>query len=447
MTTAKTNNIEAAGTAAQQTWLGNGNEAVAQAILHIGFDGEGYYPITPSSDAGEEVSKAVAAGKTNLRFVIGTSELAVAGIITGMAIAGGRAVDITSANGLMLKLEELPVLSGMGLPVVLNVATREISAPLNIKNSHTDLVTTLGLGWLILCASTVQAAYDLNIIGTKWAEAVNLPVIIAYDGFHTSHGGRRIKVFANEQDVRDFLGPVPPRPSILDVDNPKTFGPYMNDDIINNKVQLEMRMEKAAEVLPSILEQYAQLTGRRYDFIQHYGDEDAEVALVMLNTAGETAKDAVDVLKKQGKKRKAVIPTVLRPFPEAQIVSALKDCKKILVAERASQYGAGNYLANEIGAALHRADSDAVVIERTYGLGGLNFYLDDALALFDIAERWPDLIDIDAGRIASGRASIEELGWELFHYYLDVASGRKQTWAERHRLHNDLVLFNPAPIT
>jgi len=65
----------------------------------------------------------------------------------------------------------------------------------------------------------------------------------------------------------------------------------------------------------------------------------------------------------------------------------------------------------------------------------------------ELAERWPDLIDIDAGRIAAGRASIEELGWELFHYYLDVASGRTRTWAERHRLHNDIVLFNPAPVT
>ncbi|MNF69197.1 D-galactarate dehydratase [compost metagenome] len=65
----------------------------------------------------------------------------------------------------------------------------------------------------------------------------------------------------------------------------------------------------------------------------------------------------------------------------------------------------------------------------------------------ELAQRWPDLIDIDAGRIATGRASIEELGWELFHYYLDVASGKKQTWAEQHKLHNDITLFNPAPIT
>ncbi len=65
----------------------------------------------------------------------------------------------------------------------------------------------------------------------------------------------------------------------------------------------------------------------------------------------------------------------------------------------------------------------------------------------ELAQRWPDLIDVDAGRIASGSASVEDLGWELFHYYLDVASGRKKTWAERHRIHNDLTLFNPAPIT
>ncbi|HCP28583.1 MAG TPA: galactarate dehydratase, partial [Pseudomonas sp.] len=65
----------------------------------------------------------------------------------------------------------------------------------------------------------------------------------------------------------------------------------------------------------------------------------------------------------------------------------------------------------------------------------------------ELAQRWPDLIDIDAGRIATGRSTIEALGWELFHYYLDVASGRKHTWAEQHRLHNDITLFNPAPIT
>jgi len=65
----------------------------------------------------------------------------------------------------------------------------------------------------------------------------------------------------------------------------------------------------------------------------------------------------------------------------------------------------------------------------------------------ELARRWHDLMDINAGRIADGQASIEDLGWEMFHLMLEVASGRKKTWAEHWKLHNALVLFNPAPIT
>jgi len=65
----------------------------------------------------------------------------------------------------------------------------------------------------------------------------------------------------------------------------------------------------------------------------------------------------------------------------------------------------------------------------------------------ELATRWSDLIDIDAGRIATGHATIEEIGWEIFHLILEVASGRKETWADHWGLHNDFVLFNPAPVT
>ncbi len=65
----------------------------------------------------------------------------------------------------------------------------------------------------------------------------------------------------------------------------------------------------------------------------------------------------------------------------------------------------------------------------------------------DLARRWHDLMDVNAGRIADGDASIEDVGWELFRLMLEVASGRKKTWAEHWKLHNALVLFNPAPIT
>lgn len=401
--------------AKQTVWLGNGNEAVARAILDIGYDAEGYYPITPSSDVGEAVSKAVAQGKTDIAFIVGTSELAALSICTGVAVAGGRAVDVTSANGLLLKAEQMPAIAGLGLPMVLNLSTRDVSAPLNIKNGHSDLYATLGWGWMIFLAPTVQAAYDLNIIAIKVAEAFNLPAIVAYDGFHTSHANRRISVFADCEDVRRFVGPSPfkktitgenGRFSLLDMKHPRTFGPYMNDDLINVKVQMDLKFDRAYKMLPGLFEEYASLSGRSYGFLQQHGEAHADRCLVALNTAGEAAKDAVDVLERRGEPVNLVIPTVLRPWPESRIVEAVGAARQIVVAERASQYGAGNYLANEIGAALQRHGNPATIIQRTYGIGGLNFTRDDALTLYEECKSFA-LTDQSRSPSASNDAGVQ----------------------------------------
>jgi pyruvate ferredoxin oxidoreductase alpha subunit len=376
----------------QRTIIASGNEAAARAIIDIGYDGEGYYPITPSSEVGEYVNRAYAQGEVDLSFVVGTSELAAISTVAGMAIAGGRAVDVTSSQGLLLKAEELPAIAGLGLPVVLNLATRDVNAPLNIKNGHSDLAATLGWGWITLMAPTVQAVYDLNLIALKVAEAVNLPAMIAYDGFHTSHANRRIKVFTDREAVRRFVGPEPPRRlSLLDVRHPHTFGPYMNDDLINTKVQLDRKMERTLKLLPKIFDEFAAISGRHYGFLDVYGDPDADVALFILNSAAEAAKVAVDRLAKEGRRVKLVAPTVLRPWPADAILQALFSADRILVAERVSQYGAGNYLANEIGAVLQRAGNNNLILSRTYGIGGLNFYPEDADYLFRLAINFPDV--------------------------------------------------------
>ena len=395
---AVTEKLKVSAARPQQVWIGNGNEAVARAIIHIGYDGEGYYPITPSSDAGEEVSKAFAAGETDIAFVAATSELAAISVCAGMAVAGGRVVDVTSANGLLLKIEEMPAIAGLALPMVLNLSTRDVSAPLNIKNGHSDLAACLGLGWMILCAPTVQATYDMNIIAIKLAESVNLPCIVAYDGFHTSHANRRIEIFAEKEDVRAFVGQKPKTLNIMDVDHPHTFGPYMNDDLINTKVQLEAKMQRTYEILPDLFEQYAEVSGRSYSFVERYGPDDADVVMVMLNTGGETAKDAVDRLNKRGEKVAVVIPKVLRPFPEKELVKAVAGARTILVGERVSQYGASNYLANELGAALQRVGDKAQIIQRIYGVGGLTLTAEDAEKLFEVAQKWPNLDDLDEQR-------------------------------------------------
>jgi pyruvate ferredoxin oxidoreductase alpha subunit len=373
----------------QKTTLLNGNEAAARAIMDIGFDGEGYYPITPSSEVGEIVSKYVADGKTDLSFVVGTSELAALGIVTGMAIAGGRALDVTSSQGLLLKAEEMPLISGLGLPVVLNLSAREVSGPLNIKVGHSDLAACLGWGWIILLAPTVQAVYDMNIIAVRLAEAVNLPAIVCYDGFLTSHGSRRVSVFESREDVANYVGPKPKRLNVLDVKDPHTFGPYMNDDLINTKVQLEGKMNKAYGLLPTYFEEFYQMSGRKYDFVQTYGDDDAESTLVILNSAAHSSQNAIDVLREQGHKVKLITPLVLRPWPEKEMVKAIPQNSTLVVAERVSQYGAGNYLANEIGASLQKCAMNNRILSRVYGLGGIAFTSEDSINLIKLGLSHP----------------------------------------------------------
>ncbi|MDD5542792.1 MAG: thiamine pyrophosphate-dependent enzyme [Acidobacteriia bacterium] len=377
--------------AKQVIFIGNGNDAAAKAIVDIGYDGEGYYPITPSSEVGEVVSKAIAEGSADMSFVVGTSELAAISVVAGMAIAGGRAVDVTSSQGLMLKAEQMPAISGMGLPVVLNLATRDINAPLNIKNGHSDLMATLGWGWLIFCAPNVQSVYDLNLIALRVAEAVNLPALVAYDGFHTSHANRRILVLQNREDVQAFVGSKPSRVTVLDVDHPRTFGPYMNDDLINTKVQLDEKFKKAYDLIPSVFEEFHELTGRLYQFAEIYGHPEAEAALFILNSAGEAAKVSVDKLLAEGKKVKVILPTVLRPWPEEEMRRAIGSTPRVVVAERASQYGAGNYLANELGATLQRVGRKNLLISRTYGVGGLNFRGEDGIELLNLGLNYPNV--------------------------------------------------------
>ncbi|TWT43767.1 Pyruvate synthase subunit PorB [Phycisphaerae bacterium RAS1] len=420
------------GASARQTvWIGNGNEAVARAILDIGYDAEGYYPITPSSEAGENVQKAFASGETDISFIVGTSELAAISICAGAAIAGGRAVDVTSAQGLLLKAEQMPAISGLGLPMVLNLSTREISAPLNIKNGHSDLYAALGYGWLIFMAPTVQATYDMNIIAIKVAEAVNLPAIVAYDGFHTSHANRRVMVFADREDVQRFVGPPPfkgtlegknGRLSFIDVKHPHTFGPYMNDDVINSKVQMEQKFQRAYELLPRIFDEFAALTGRRYDFVHQYGDKSADRCLIALNTAGEAAKDAVDLLEARNEAVNLIVPMVLRPWPERELLDALGAAQRIVVAERGSQYGASNYLANEIGAALQRQGNSARVIQRSYGIGGLNFTREDALEMYAEASSELRVASSELKKGASGSEQASIAQSELATRYSELAT-------------------------
>ena len=239
----------------------SGNEMAAIAIKQIGYDLMGYYPITPSTQIAENLDIMRANGETDLVMVAAEGEHSAAGICYGASVAGGRVINATSANGLLYAIEQFPVQSGTRYPMVMNVVCRTVSGPLSIKGDHSDLMYILNAGWPILFASTAQQVYDFNIIALKLAETVRLPVVVAYDGFFTSHQKGRCYRFEDEQTVRKYIGKKVEEYPFLDLEHPITVGSYMNEpDLINNRYQLHLAMENVRELLLELFASFKELS-------------------------------------------------------------------------------------------------------------------------------------------------------------------------------------------
>ena len=381
----------------QTTDFRSGNEMAAKAAAQINYHLMGYFPITPSTEIAEYLDEMKANGEHDMVMIPADGEHGSAGICYGAAAAGGRVFNATSAQGFLYMIEQLPVQSGTRFPMILNLVTRAVSGPLDIRGDHSDLYYAFNIGWPILLAKDPQAVYDLNLIALRVAEHadVRLPVIVASDGFFTSHQKRRVQYFSDAKDVAHFVGETPVAPiDALDFEHVVTIGPYMNDpDLINIRYMQSQAMYKAQEVFQSVASEYLAQSGRSYDLLSAYRMEDAEVVVVLLNSAADSARDAADRLRESGIKAGVLAPVMIRPFPKDAIISALRTAKVVLVGERADSYGGhGANVSHEIKAALQEAHAPVRVITRIYGLGGRDFYPDDAEALFGLC------LDALAGR-------------------------------------------------
>lgn len=381
----------------------SGNEIAAIAIRQIGYDLMGYYPITPSTQIAENLDIMRAKGETDLIMIAAEGEHSAAGICYGAAVGGGRVINATSANGLLYAIEQFPVQSGTRYPMVMNVVCRTVSGPLSIKGDHSDIMFMLNAGWPILFAHSVQEVYDFNLMALKLAEAVRLPVIVAYDGFFTSHQKRRCMRFEQEQVVRDFLGPKKEDYPFLDLEHPITVGSYMNEpDLINNRYQIHLSMKRADRILPEIFDEYEKLSGRRYKKVEGYRNEDAQTILLLLGSSYDTALEAIDQLRDKGKKVGAVTIHVLRPFPEKEVFSLCKNAVNLLVADRQDSYGAGGgNLSLEVRAAMQKFGSSVRIKSLVYGLGGKDFFVEDAVRMIEWAEN-PDMPEFEYYGVTKG---------------------------------------------
>ncbi len=379
----------------QKVVFKSANEAVCLAAKQINYHLMGYYPITPSTQIAEGMDLIKSQGRLDTVMIAAEGEHSAAGICCGGTLSGARVINATSANGLLYALEQLPAQSGTRMPMVMNVACRTVSSPLCIKGDHSDIMFALNTGWLILFAKDNQEAYDFNIIGLKAAEKVHLPIIIAYDGFFTSHQKKKLLVFEDDKDVQHYIGKYKPLYTAVDTENPVTIGSYMNEpDIINNKYQLRLAIEDAKTVILDEFKKYEKISQRKYSVINKYKADDADVLFLVLGSAFDTTKAAVDKMRKEGYKVGTVTMQSLRPFYGKEISDVCKNAKVVVIGDRQDSYGDGGSFSTEVKAAFYENGISAKVITRVFGLGGKEFYVEDAESMLYTGIRAADFDEI-----------------------------------------------------
>src|SRR3972149_3209507 len=209
-----------------------GNEAVAEALRQTNPDVCAAYPITPATDLMQRFASFVANGQVDTELILVESEHSAMSACIGAAAGGGRVATATSSQGVALMWEMLYIAAGTRLPIIMPVVNRSLSAPLNIHGDHSDAMGARDSGWIQLWSENGQEAYDNTIQAFRIAEHmdIRLPVMICLDGFIISHSIERVE-YIDDNDVKNFVGEYKPLYPLLDIHNPKSFGPLILTDL------------------------------------------------------------------------------------------------------------------------------------------------------------------------------------------------------------------------
>ena len=348
----------------------NGDNAVAYAMKQINPDVVAGYPITPQTIAIEKFSEYVADGEVDTEFVATESEHSAMSACIGASAAGGRVMTSTASAGLAFMWEMLYIAASLRLPIVMNVMNRALSAPINIHCDHSDSMGARDSGWIQIHGENVQEGYDNIIQAVKIAETARLPVMPCFDGFIVSHAVERLEVLENEK-VKKFVGSYKPEHSLLDVENPATFGPFdMYDYYMEHKMQEHEAMKKALKIVKDVGKEYEKISGRKYDILSEHRLDDADIALVALGSTAGTAREAVNEMRKKGVNAGLLKLRLFRPFPAEDIKNALKDMKAVAVLDRSDSFGAfGGPVFSELRSAMYKT-RNMEIVNYIYGLGG-----------------------------------------------------------------------------
>lgn len=358
----------------QKTEVWDGNMAVSHALRQAQVDVMAAYPITPSTPIVQNYGNFISNGYIDGEFIMVESEHAAMSACVGAAAAGGRVATATSSQGLALMIEVLYQASGMRLPVLLNLVNRSLASPLNVNGDHSDMYLTRDAGWINLCTYNPQEAYDFNLMGFKIAEdlRVRIPIIINQDGFICSHKAQNVNPLSDD-DAYNFIGDYKQKNSMLDFSKPATYGVQTEEDWhFEHKAQLHSAIMNSMPIIKEVFNSFEKLTGRKYNIVEEYNSNDADLIIVALGTTVESARVASKKLREKNIKAGVVSIRSLRPFPYIELGNALKNAKAIAMLDRSLPAGTMGMLFNEVAACIYQAkDSKHPVLSNyIYGLGG-----------------------------------------------------------------------------
>jgi len=370
--------------------LMEGSEFVSEAVRLCRPDLVSAYPITPQTHIVESLAKLKADGKIDAKFLEVESEFSAMSSVVGAVAACSRAFTATSSQGLALMHEVLFAASGLRLPVVMIVANRALSAPINIWNDHSDTMAERDSGWIQLYVETVQEASDTLIQAYRIAEdnRVLLPVMVCMDGFILTHTIEPADL-PDQKEVDEFLPKYKPTHAVLDPERPMTLGPFAYPEpYFELRKELSKAVDDSKEVISEVNDKFAKKFGRKYGngLIEEYKN-DRKIAIIGLGSVCGTLREVVDKRKDTG----LVKIKCYRPLPKEDLNKALKRKKIVIVLEKAVAIGLGSGpVFAEIRDLLYSVKERPKIINAIAGLGGVDIRIKDVNALIDESKNMKD---------------------------------------------------------
>ncbi len=347
----------------------SGNRAVAYGVLLSRPKVVSYYPITPQTTIGEYLSGFCSEGMLKAKFINVESEHSAMSICIGASSTGVRTFTASASHGVALMHEMLHVAGFSRLPIVMAVVNRAMGI-WNIHTDQNDSLSQRDTGWLQLYCENNQEVLDTIIQAFKISEKAMLPSMVILDGFILSHTSEIVDI-PDIESVDKYLPAYSPMYA-FNLQDPRMFGacPVSPEHYLEFRYKAQQAMEDALVVAKEADEEFGQVFGRSYGFIEEYRTEDADLILVTSGTVASTSRLVIDERREKGEKVGMLKIKLLRPFPNKEIRMALQKAERVAVIDRNRSVGQGGIFAQEIKSALYNSTSKHSLYGFIAGLGG-----------------------------------------------------------------------------